>query len=79
MNTQLEKQIEYTELLDALSKEVQIVVPKAFVRGMRDLGYKDPGKALAELIDNAKEAVAMRVDVAFQYDPKDKNKTKPII
>lgn len=78
MNTQIQKQIDYTSDLDKQSSVVQIVVPKAFVRGMRDLGYKDPGKALAELVDNAKEAGATRVDVIFGYDSKDKNKTKPI-
>ena len=75
MNTQIQKQIDYTSDLDKQSSVVQIVVPKAFVRGMRDLGYKDPGKALAELVDNAKEAGATRVDVIFGYDPR--KKTKP--
>ena len=61
-------QTAYTTKLDKVSTAVQIVVPKAFVRGMRDLGYKDPAKALAELVDNAKEAGATRVDIIFGYE-----------
>ena len=78
MNKQHEMQTAYTIELDKVSTAVQIVVPKAFVRGMRDLGYKDPAKALAELVDNAKEAGATRVDIIFGYEPKDKNKTRPV-
>ena len=45
-----------------------LVVPEAFVRGIRDLGYRSNGDAIAELIDNALQAFADRVDVAFGYD-----------
>ena len=78
MNKQHEMQTAYTIELDKISTAVQIVVPRAFVLGMRDLGYKDPAKALAELVDNAKEAGATRVDIIFQYESGDKNKTRPI-
>lgn len=44
-----------------------LMVPEAFVRGIRDLGYRSNGDALAELIDNALQAFATRVDVAFGY------------
>lgn len=45
-----------------------LVVPEAFVRGIRDLGYRSNGDALAELIDNAVQAYADRVDVLFGFD-----------
>ncbi|WP_340316157.1 ATP-binding protein [Rhizorhabdus argentea] len=45
-----------------------LVVPEAFVRGIRDLGYRSNGDAIAELIDNALQAFADRIDVAFGYD-----------
>lgn len=44
-----------------------LVVPEAFVRGIRDLGYRSNGDALAELIDNAFQAYADRVDVVFGF------------
>src|ERR1700754_3919519 len=45
-----------------------LVVPEAFVRGIRDLGYKSNGDAIAELIDNSLQAGAERIDIAFGYD-----------
>jgi hypothetical protein len=44
-----------------------LVVPEAFIRGIRDLGYRGNGDAIAELIDNAIQAYADRVDVVFGY------------
>lgn len=45
-----------------------LMVPEAFVRGIRDLGYRSNGDAIAELIDNALQAYADRIDIAFGYD-----------
>jgi len=45
-----------------------LMVPEAFVRGIRDLGYRGNGDAIAELIDNSLQAYADRVDVLFGYD-----------
>ncbi|WP_295194263.1 ATP-binding protein [uncultured Brevundimonas sp.] len=45
-----------------------LMVPEAFVRGIRDLGYRSNGDAVAELVDNAIQAYADRVDVLFGYD-----------
>ncbi len=45
-----------------------LLVPEAFVRGIRDLGYRGNGDAVAELIDNAIQAYADRIDVLFGYD-----------
>lgn len=44
------------------------MVPEAFVRGIRDLGYRSNGDALAELVDNALQADAVRIDVLFGYE-----------
>jgi hypothetical protein len=54
-----------------------LMVPEAFVRGIRDLGYRSNGDAVAELIDNAIEAYADRIDVLFGYDGAASNK-KPV-
>lgn len=45
-----------------------LMVPEAFVRGIRDIGYRSNGDAIAELIDNALQAYADRIDVLFGYD-----------
>ena len=57
----------YIEQGGARSK-LGLVVPEAFVRGIRDLGYRSNGDALAELIDNSLQAYADRVDVVFGFD-----------
>lgn len=44
-----------------------LMVPEAFVRGIRDLGYRSNGDAVAELVDNAIQAWADRVDVLLGY------------
>lgn len=45
-----------------------LMVPDAFVRGIRDLGYRSNGDAIAEFIDNSLQAFADRVDIAFGYE-----------
>ncbi len=54
-----------------------LLVPEAFVRGIRDLGYRSNADAFAELIDNALQAHASRIDVVFGYDGTTSNK-KPV-
>lgn len=54
-----------------------LMVPEAFVRGIRDLGYRSNGDAVAELVDNAIQAYADRIDVLFGYDGSSSNK-KPV-
>jgi hypothetical protein len=44
-----------------------LMVPEAFVRGIRDLGYRSNGDAIAEFIDNSLQAYADRIDVSFGY------------
>ncbi len=56
----------YAERL-AERSQFGLMVPEAFVRGIRDLGYRSNGDAIAELIDNALQAFATRVEVAFGY------------
>jgi Histidine kinase-, DNA gyrase B-, and HSP90-like ATPase len=45
-----------------------LIVGDAFVRGMRDIGYKSSSYAMAELIDNSIQAGATKVDVIFGFD-----------
>src|SRR5579884_2835990 len=44
-----------------------LTLAAAFVRGIRDLGYKSTATALDELIDNALQAEAKMTRVAFGY------------
>jgi hypothetical protein len=58
-------------LIDKLEKDNfgwDIIVGDAFVRGMRDIGYKSTSYAVAELVDNAIQASAKRVDIVFGFD-----------
>jgi hypothetical protein len=58
-------------LLDKLERDKfgwDLMVGDAFVRGMRDIGYKSTSFALAELIDNAVQAAASKVDIVFGFD-----------
>ena len=52
-------------------------VRDAFLRGMRDLGYKSPAWALAEQIDNAFQAGADTVAIRFGFLPSNKTGAKP--
>ncbi|MDI7864598.1 ATP-binding protein [Rhizobiaceae bacterium n13] len=48
---------------------------EAFVRGIRDLGYRSNADALSEFIDNALQAYADRIDILFGYS--DSSSKKP--
>lgn len=59
------------DLLEKLERDRfgwDLMVGDAFVRGMRDIGYKSTSFAMAELIDNAVQAAASKVDVVFGFD-----------
>lgn len=64
----LKAQRKYVEKLKTEKFDWDLLVGDAFVRGMRDIGYKSTSFALAELIDNSVQAAATRVDVVFGYD-----------
>lgn len=68
MTTIIEKQQAYVDQQAKDNTSMSIIVAGAFVRGIRDLGYKDNGKAIAELVDNSWEAKATRVDVIYGYE-----------
>jgi hypothetical protein len=55
-------------LIETLDKSGwDLIIGDAFVRGMRDIGYKSTSYALAELIDNSVQANASWADVAFGF------------
>lgn len=69
-----EELLEQRKLVAKLEAEGgwDIIVGDAFVRGMRDIGYKSTSYAMAELIDNSVQAGAGHVDVVFGYDAGEK-------
>lgn len=66
VNRALAAQRVYAKRLEGRS-ELGLMVPEAFMRGIRDIGYRSNGEAIAELVDNALQAFATRVDIVFGY------------
>lgn len=64
----LDRQRTYVAKLDKSNFRYGLTVGTAFVRGIRDIGYKHTGTALDELIDNAYEAGASNVHVVLNDD-----------
>lgn len=67
VSADLEAQRAYAEAKVAEGFDFGLTIVEAFVRGIRDLGYKNTGTALDELIDNALQAEARHVDVVFGF------------
>lgn len=64
--TDLDLQHKYVEKLkQGGEKSFALIAADAFVRGMRDSGYKSTATALDELVDNAIQAQATRIDVVY--------------
>ena len=61
----------------AACSQFGLIVPEAFVRGIRALGYRSNGDAIAELIDNAIQAQADHIGVVFGYQGSSSTK-KPV-
>jgi len=72
----IERQRAYVAREKAKGGSQGVVFQDAFIRGMRDLGYKDPAWALAELIDNAVQAGANSVEVRFGFDKANSTQAK---
>ena len=73
----IERQQQYVDRLRESGHGLGIVFADAFLRGMRDLGYKNPAWALAEQIDNAFQAAADTVAIRFGYDDSNKTGVRP--
>jgi len=72
-----ERQRAYVEAQKAKGHGLGVVFADAFLRGMRDIGYKNPAWALAEQLDNAVQAAAKTISVRFGFDKKNKSQAKP--
>jgi histidine kinase/DNA gyrase B/HSP90-like ATPase len=68
---QIERLAEQRAYVDQKMREgfdFSLVVGSAFVRGIRDIGYRSVGTAVNELIDNSIEAGASKVEVILGFD-----------
>jgi len=72
-----DRQRAYVEAQKAKGHGLGVVFADAFLRGMRDIGYKNPAWALAEQIDNAVQASAKTISVRFGFAKKNKSQSKP--
>jgi hypothetical protein len=67
--TDLENQHNYVESLKAQGdRGFALIAASAFVKGMRDSGYRSTATAIDELIDNAYQSQASRVDLVCSCD-----------
>jgi hypothetical protein len=68
INDDLAAQREYAQGKTEEGFDFGLTVADAFVRGIRDIGYRDTGRSLDELIDNALQADASKVLLTFGFD-----------
>lgn len=74
----LKRQHDYVENLRKRGEDAfALVSPEAFLRGIRDLGYRSTLTAIDELIDNAVQANAHTVWVFPAYKKENKGQRKP--
>lgn len=72
-----DRQLAYVKAQKKKGKGLGVVFADAFLRGMRDIGYKSPAWALAEQVDNAFQAGAMTVSIRFGFEAGNKTNIKP--
>jgi hypothetical protein len=73
----IERQKNYVAQQKKKGAGLGIVFADAFLRGMRDIGYKSPAWALAEELDNSFQAGATAVSIRFGFLPENKSQVKP--
>lgn len=73
----IERQRRYVDRRKSNGHGLGVVFADAFLRGMRDLGYKDPAWSIAEQIDNAFQAAADTVSIRLGFNPGNDAQTKP--
>lgn len=73
----IDRQRRYVQEQKEKGNGLGVVFADAFLRGMRDLGYKNPAWALAEMMDNAFQAAAGSVAIRFGFERGNKTEVKP--
>ena len=67
IHPELAGQRQYVNNLGDSDDHFALVAAEAFVRGIRDIGYKNTATALDELIDNSIQAGSTKIAIAFGY------------
>src|SRR5262245_49112338 len=73
----IDRQRKYVDAQKEKGHGLGVVFADAFLRGMRDLGYKDPAWALAEEIDNSFQAGADTVAIRLGFESNSKSRVRP--
>src|SRR4051794_39373963 len=63
----LKNQRKYAEEVQESGFDFGLTVADAFVRGIRDIGYRNTARAIDELIDNSIQAEARNIAVEFGF------------
>lgn len=77
-NEDLAAQRSYAKRKEEEGFDFGLTVVEAFIRGIRDIGYRGTGRALDELIDNSIQAEASKILIAFGYGPASDSKPNAI-
>lgn len=78
ISSAFEEQRNYVQSLEAQSFKYGLAIGSAFVRGIREIGYKNSGTAIDELLDNSEQAGATKAHVLFGYEGKSTSKPSKI-
>lgn len=74
LHPELKKQRQLVQEIQNREDAYNIVIADAFLRGMKDLGYKSTARAIDEIIDNSIQAGASNIHICFGFeDSKSKN------
>src|SRR2546428_13842416 len=73
----IDRQKNYIKIQKKKGTGLGIVFADAFLRGMRDIGYKSPAWALAEEADNSFQAGASTFSIRFGFAAGDTTPVKP--
>ncbi|MDB5143416.1 MAG: hypothetical protein JWQ66_2129 [Mucilaginibacter sp.] len=75
--TGLERQDAFIKSIAGQDFDFGLVMTQAFLKGIRDIGYKSTATALFENIDNSVQAEASIVNVLFDFDKGKSGKNQP--
>ena len=76
-NSNIARQDEFVQTIKKSNFDFRLVYAKAFINGMRDIGYKSTATALFEILDNSLQAEASYIHLIFDFNKGKSGKTDP--